>query len=281
MKKPLRDGSHRKVKPVMIVLTYLIFTVLLIIPLLQIGFGAAQHGMGTMVDSLLRPEALHAFWITAAVVLVVTVINTLFGVSTAILIVRGTWLGKRLRKLLNSLIDLPFAVSPIVAGFMIVLMLGPNTVLGALFAQADIAIVFAFPGMVIATLFVTYPLMVREVVPVLEEIGTQQEEAARLLGSYSWTTFWRVTWPSIRWGVVYGIVLTVARSLGEFGAVLVVSGNIMNKTQTVTTLVYQDMDNFNIAAANSLALMLAIISITLLLIMEWVKRRKGGLHHAH
>ena len=164
---------------------------------------------------------------------------------------------------------------------MIVLLLGPHTVLGAFLSDAGLPIVYAFPGMVLATLFVTFPLMVREIVPVLQEIGVQQEEAASLLGAYTWTTFWRVTWPSIQWGVIYGIVLTVARSLGEFGAVLVVSGNIMNKTQTMTTLVYQDVDNFNIAAANSLALLLAVISISLLLFMEWTKKRKRGLQHAH
>jgi len=127
---------------------------------------------------------------------------------------------------------------------------------------------------VIATLFVTFPLMVREVMPVLQEIGNDQEQAAATLGAYGWTTFVKVTWPSIRWAVVYGLVLTVARSLGEFGAVLVVSGNIMNKTQTATTLVYQDVENFNVAAANGVALVLAAFSVGLLLLMEWAKKRK-------
>lgn len=126
--------------------------------------------------------------------------------------------------------------------------------------------------MVIATLFVTFPLMVREVMPVLQEIGAQQEEAASTLGAYGWTTFWKVTWPSIRWAVIYGIVLTVARSLGEFGAVLVVSGNIINRTQTATTLVYQDVENFNVISANSVALVLAAFSVSLLLLMEWAKK---------
>ncbi|MGZ9583569.1 sulfate ABC transporter permease [Paenibacillus marinisediminis] len=265
----------------LILATYLIFVLLLVSPLLQMLYGAFQDGFQTIINALLRTEALHAMWMTAAVVLVVTGLNTLFGVCTALLVVRGGWLSRFLRKWMNSIIDLPFAVSPVIGGFMIVLLLGPHTVLGALLSEAGFPIVYAFPSMVLATLFVTFPLMVREVVPVLQEIGTQQEEAAYMMGAYSWTTFWRVTWPSIQWGVIYGIVLTVARSLGEFGAVLVVSGNIMNKTQTMTTLVYQDVDNFNIAAANSLAVVLAIISISLLLVMEWAKRRKGGPDHAH
>nr|WP_269671033.1 sulfate ABC transporter permease subunit [Paenibacillus sp. 481] len=259
----------------LIVFTYVVFFVLLIAPLIQIVIGALEQGSTTFIQAIMRPEALHALAMTGAVVLVVTLLNTIFGVMTAVMIVRGTWLGTKLRQLLNSIIDLPFAVSPIIGGFMIVLLLGPQTALGSLFASAGINIVYAFPSMVLATLFVTFPLMVREVVPVLQEIGTQQEEAASMLGAYSWTTFWQVTWPSIRWGVIYGVVLTVARSLGEFGAVLVVSGNIMNKTQTATTLVYQDVENFNIPAANSLALVLAICSIALLLLMEWAKKRKG------
>ena len=137
--------------------------------------------------------------------------------------------------------------------------------------------VYAFPGMVIATLFVTFPLMVREVMPVLQEIGNDQEQAAATLGAYEWTTFRKVTWPSIRWAVVYGLVLTVARSLGEFGAVLVVSGNIMNKTQTATTLVYQDVENFNVVAANGVALVLVAFSVGLLPLMEWAKKKGCAL----
>ncbi|WP_195576178.1 sulfate ABC transporter permease [Paenibacillus sp. 1001270B_150601_E10] len=272
-----RSGTSR----ILIGITYSVFLLLLIIPLMQVVISAMEHGLSSVVASLVRPEALHAMKMTLAVVVVVTCLNTIFGIFMAMTIVRGSWLGRGLRQWLNSIIDLPYAVSPVIGGFMIVLMLGPNTVIGTLLAQAGIPIVYAFPGMVLATLFVTFPLMVREVVPVLQEIGTQQEEAASMLGAYHWTTFWKVTWPSIRWGVLYGVVLTVARSLGEFGAVLVVSGNIMNKTQTMTTLVYQDVDNFNIASANSLALVLAAGSIALLLFMEWAKKRKGVHGDAH
>ncbi|MFW5434039.1 sulfate ABC transporter permease [Paenibacillus apiarius] len=275
-------GVRPKQSVILIVLTYLVFFALLIAPLLQMIAGAFEHGLHSFINALTRPAAIHAMAMTGAVVVIVTVVNMIFGILTALVLVRGNWLGTKLRHILNSLIDLPFAVSPIIGGFMIVLLLGPNTIMGAMFARAGIDIVYAFPGMVLATLFVTFPLMVREVVPVLQEIGTQQEEAASMLGAYDWTTFWRVTWPSIRWGVLYGVVLTIARSLGEFGAVLVVSGNIMNKTQTATTLVYQDVENFNIAAASSVALVLALISVVLLLVMEWAKKHKEQkAHKAH
>ncbi|MFD0588571.1 sulfate ABC transporter permease subunit [Paenibacillus sp. GCM10027627] len=257
-----------------ILLTYIVFTLLLIIPLIKIFTGAWADGVQGFIDALTRPQALHALMMTGIIVVVVTAINTLFGVMLALYLVRAQWLGTKLKRLLNSIVDLPFAVSPVIGGLMIVLILGPNTVIGALFEDAGFKMVYALPGMILATLFVTFPIMVREVMPVLQEIGAQQEEAASTLGAYSWYTFWKVTWPSIRWGVIYGVVLTVARSLGEFGAVLVVSGNIMNKTQTATTLVYQDVENFNVVAANGIALILAIFSVGLLLLMEWAKKRK-------
>ncbi|GAC43398.1 permease component [Paenibacillus popilliae ATCC 14706] len=256
-------------------MTYAVFLLLLLAPMAQIGAEAFRGGFFSFASALTRPEALHAMAMTGSVVIVVTTLNTIFGVLYALLLVRGSWLGKRVRWLLNSLVDLPYAVSPVIGGFMIALLLGPNTVLGALFSGMGMPVVYAFPGMVLATLFVTFPMMVREVAPVLQELGTQQEEAASTLGAYDWTIFWKVTWPSIQWAVTYGGVLTIARSLGEFGAVLVVSGNIMNKTQTATTMVYQDVENFNIGSAGSFALVLACVSVVLLLLMEWAKKHKG------
>ncbi|XEC93817.1 sulfate ABC transporter permease subunit [Paenibacillus tarimensis] len=262
-------------KKVWIPLTYLVFLVLLIAPLVRIFSGSWEEGWSGFIGAISRPHALHALYMTSVIVIIVTVINTIFGVMLALYLVRATWLGGRLKQLLNSVVDLPFAVSPVIGGLMIVLLLGPNTIIGTFFEGIGFKVVYAIPGMILATLFVTFPLMVREVMPVLQEIGTQQEEAASTLGAYSWYTFWHVTWPSIRWGVIYGVVLTVARSMGEFGAVLVVSGNIINKTQTATTLVYQDVENFNVLAANSVALVLAAFSVALLLLMEWAKQRKG------
>lgn len=258
-----------------ITLTYVVITLLLIIPLYKIFTGAWADGFSGFVEAITRTQSLNALKMTAIIVVTVTVINTIFGVMLSLYLVRATWLPSVLKRLLNSIVDLPFAVSPVIGGLMIVLLLGPNTVMGAFFNDIGIQIVYALPGMILATLFVTFPIMVREVMPVLQEIGHQQEQAASTLGAYSWYTFWKVTWPNIRYGVVYGVVLTIARSLGEFGAVLVVSGNIINKTQTATTLVYQDVENFNVVAANGIALILAAFSIMLLLLMEWSKKRKG------
>ncbi|KAA9004947.1 sulfate ABC transporter permease subunit [Paenibacillus spiritus] len=255
-------------------LTYAVFLLLIVAPLAKMTSGAFADGFSGFWSALTRPEALHALMMTLLVVLVVTALNTIFGIMTALYLVRAAWLPKRLKGILNSVVDLPYAVSPVIGGLMIVLLLGPDSPAGAWLAGIGVDIVYAFPGMVIATLFVTFPLMVREVMPVLQEIGAQQEEAASTLGAYGWTTFWKVTWPSIQWAVLYGVILTVARSLGEFGAVLVVSGNIMNKTQTATTLVYQDVENFNVTAAGGLALVLAAFSVGLLLLMEWSKKRK-------
>lgn len=255
-------------------LTYIVFALLLGAPVVRIAAGAWDESWSGFANGVTRPEALHALMMTGIIVVIVTIVNTLFGVMLALYLVRANWLGPQLKRILNSVVDLPFAVSPVIGGLMIVLLVGPDTALGSLLSGAGIDIVYALPGMVIATLFVTFPLVIREVMPVLQEIGSSQEEAAHMLGAYPWTTFWRVTWPSIRWSVVYGVVLTVARTLGEFGAVLVVSGNILFKTQTATTLVYQDVENFNLTAANSVALVLAACSVALLLFMEWAKSRR-------
>lgn len=270
-----RPAKSSKARSALIGMTYAVFLLLLLAPMAQIGAEAFRGGFSSFASALTRPEALHAMAMTGSVVIVVTTLNTIFGVLYALLLVRGSWLGKRVRWLLNSLVDLPYAVSPVIGGFMIALLLGPNTVLGALFSGMGMPVVYAFPGMVLATLFVTFPMMVREAAPVLQELGMQQEEAASTLGAYDWTIFWKVTWPSIQWAVTYGGMLTIARSLGEFGAVLVVSGNIMNKTQTATTMVYQDVENFNIGSAGSFALVLACVSVVLLLLMEWAKKHKG------
>ncbi|MBW7476566.1 sulfate ABC transporter permease subunit [Paenibacillus oenotherae] len=261
-------------KKLWISLTYLVFIILLIIPVIKIFTGAWADGWSGFADALSRKQSIHALMMTGIIVVVVTAINTVFGVMLALYLVRASWISHRMKQFMNSIVDLPFAVSPVIGGLMIVLLLGPSSIMGAFFEDIGFKVVYALPGMILATLFVTFPLMVREVMPVLQEIGSQQEEAASTLGAYSWYTFWHVTWPSIRWGVIYGVVLTVARSLGEFGAVLVVSGNIMNKTQTATTLVYQDVENFNVVAANSIALVLAAFSVGLLLLMEWAKKRK-------
>ncbi|MGG1517374.1 sulfate ABC transporter permease subunit [Paenibacillus oryzisoli] len=274
-------------KKLLIGISFLIVFLLIILPFIGIGFGAFEEGPSAFVDALTRPEALHALKISAIIVVIVTALNTIVGVYLSLQIVRGTWLSRWLKPLINAIIDLPFAVSPVIVGLMVIVIFGPNTALGSFMEEHSMKIVYAIPGMVIATMFITFPLMVREVVPLLEEIGTQSEEASATLGAGSLRTFFQVTWPSIRWGVVYGLILTIARSLGEFGSILVVSGNIINQTQTATTLVYQDAEQFQLVAANSVAFVLGLISISILLALEWLKRQSeskhngGGSPHAH
>lgn len=269
-------------------ISFLVIFLLIILPFFGITFGAFEDGPRAFLDALVRPEALHAMKISLIIVTIVTALNAIIGIYISLEIVRGSWISRWLKPIINALIDLPFAVSPVIVGLMVILIFGPNTALGAFLEDHNMKIVYAIPGMVIATMFITFPLMVREVVPLLEEIGTQSEEASATLGAGPWRTFIQVTWPSIRWGVVYGLILTIARSLGEFGSILVVSGNIIKQTQTATTLVYQDAEQFQLVAANSVAFVLGLISITILLALEWLKRRSeatknhgGGSPHAH
>jgi sulfate transport system permease protein len=282
-----RKGAA-SMRKLLIGISFLVIFLLIILPFLGISFGAFEDGPGAFFDALVRPEALHALKISLIIVSIVTVLNAIIGIYISIEIVRGSWISRWMKPIINALIDLPFAVSPVIVGLMVILIFGPNTALGAFLEDHNMKIVYAIPGMVIATMFITFPLMVREVVPLLEEIGTQSEEASATLGAGPIRTFFQVTWPSIRWGVMYGLILTIARSLGEFGSILVVSGNIINQTQTATTLVYQDAEQFQLVAANSVAFVLGLISITILLTLEWLKRRSeatrnhgGGSIHAH
>ncbi|MBM7650931.1 sulfate ABC transporter permease subunit [Neobacillus cucumis] len=266
---------------VYIAITVLLFALILILPFSSIVMSVFQKGVGPFFEAIKRPEALHAFKVSLIIVLFVVVLNTLIGVWLSLEITRGTWKSKWVRPIINVIIDLPFSVSPVIGGLMIILLFGPNTILGTFFENAGIKITYALPGMIMATVFVTFPLMIREIVPVLTELGISSEEASATLGAGSIRTFFQVTWPSICWSVYNGLVLTIARSVGEFGAVLVVSGNIINQTQTATTLVYQDSVDNNVIAANSVALLLGLFSVAVLLFLEWMKRRKEDKIHAH
>ncbi|WP_168121286.1 sulfate ABC transporter permease subunit [Paenibacillus sp. HB172176] len=261
--------------------TYIFFLLIIVLPLGYVGYAAFGQGWSGFIEAMTRREALHAFQVSFSIAAIVVVLNVFFGVFLALELVRGKWLARKLKPILNAIADLPFAVSPVIGGLMILLLFGPETVLGAFFGNLGVKVVFALPGMILATLFVTFPFVVREVAPVLEEIGEEAEEASRILGASPATTFWKVTLPGIRWSVIYGMILTVARSLGEFGAVLIVSGNIMNETQTATTLVYQDAGNFDMVSANSAALLLGLVSVAILLALEWVKQRRERQENGH
>lgn len=199
------------------------------------------------------------------------VLNTVFGVAIAWTICRDRFVG---RSLLGGLVDLPFAVSPVVVGLMAMLLFGRHGWFGPLLKQAGIKVIFSWPGMALVTTFVSLPCVVREVTPVLEEIGLGEEEAARILGASPAQTFLRVVLPNIRWGIAYGIVLTAARTLGEFGGVLLVSGGLAGKTETATLLIYRQLEERHDTSAHAVAVVLACVSITILVVMDWLKRRR-------
>ena len=246
------------------------FALLILVPTAALVRGAFAGGLAPFWQAMASVDALRAFRLTLGITLVATLVNTVFGVAFAVVLVRHRFWGKTL---VDGLVDLPFAVSPIVAGLMLVIVYGPQGWLGRWLEPAGVRVVYAWPGMALATIFVTLPFVVREVVPVLREFGVEQEEVAYTLGASRWTTFWRVTLPSVRWGLAYGVTLTVARSLGEFGALLVVSGNILGRTQTATLYVHDGIESFNTAGAYAASVLLAGVSFVMLIVMEALRKR--------
>ncbi|UMG93816.1 sulfate ABC transporter permease subunit [Nocardioides sp. TF02-7] len=235
-------------------------------PLALVGTHAFENGTEAIRGIFEDPDMVAALRLTAVAAVVATAINTVFGVAVSLLLVRNEFPGKRV---LSALIDLPLSVSPIVVGLALVLVYGGRDGwFGPTLESAGIEVIFSTPGIVMATAFVALPLVIREVVPVLKEVGTEQEQAARSLGASGWQTFWRITLPSIKWAVVYGVVLTLARSLGEFGAVKVVSGNVLGETRTATLAVEEKYLNFDQEGAYAIAFLLASVSVLAILIVS-------------
>jgi sulfate/thiosulfate transport system permease protein len=243
-------------------------TLLLVLPVAMVFRRAFENGVGAAWDAVTTPEAKHAFLITIVIALIAVPANTIFGIACAIAIVRHRFPGKGL---VNAIVDLPLALSPVVVGLAFLLLFGT----GGWFADLPFEVIFALPAMVLATIFVSLPFVVREVVPVLREIGTEQEQAASTLGASSWQTFRRVTLPAIRWAVAYGVVLTTARALGEFGAVSVVSGRIVGKTDTLTLHVEERFQSFDYVGAYAASVVLALLAIATLVAMSVFKPREG------
>jgi sulfate/thiosulfate transport system permease protein len=252
-----------------VALVYL--ALLLGIPVGLVFYRTFEHGLGAFWDSITTPAAIHAFWLTIEIAAIAVPLNAIFGVLTAIALVRGRFRGKTV---VEAIIDLPFAVSPIVIGLSLILVYGNSGWLGTWFVDHGIQVIFAVPGMVLATIFVSLPFVVREVEPVLREIGDEQEQAAATLGANARQTFLRVTLPAIRWGIAYGVVLSTARAIGEFGAVSVVSGKISGQTETLTLLVEKRFSNFDVAGAYAASALLAAIALATLLAMTLIKPRK-------
>ncbi|MEB3338611.1 MAG: sulfate ABC transporter permease subunit CysW [Leptolyngbyaceae bacterium] len=251
-----------------IVLAYL--GLVLLVPTVAVFVEAFRDGVGPFLANLTEPDFLHAVQLTLITSLIVVPLNTVFGLCAAWAIARHQFPG---RAFVISVLDLPFAVSPVVAGLMIVLLYGRNGWFGPWLEQVDLKIIFSFPGMVLATAFVTMPFVAREVIPVLEEAGSDQEEAARTLGANDWQIFWRVTLPTIRWALLYGVILTNARAMGEFGAVSVVSGNIAGETQTLPLFVEEAYKQYESPAAFSAAVLLAFLAVITLILKELLERK--------
>jgi sulfate/thiosulfate transport system permease protein len=245
--------------------------ILILAPLVSLALGAFEQGLGAIFEAFNQSFVLTSFWNTLWISLIVVVIHAVFGTIVSWVFVRHRFPG---RGLINGLIDMPFAVSPVVAGYMLLLLFGRNGLFGPLVEVTGVRVAFAFPGMVLATLFVTMPFMIRELVPVLEAFDTRQEKAAATLGASSWQTFWRVTFPALRWGLIYGVTLTFARALGEFGAVLVIGGAAQGSLMTTTLFIYHALEERQYIAAYSAALALGLFSLILVLGSDWLRSRK-------
>jgi sulfate/thiosulfate transport system permease protein len=257
-----------------LVVGYLIL--LVIWPVTLVARETFANGLAPVIDALRQPEVIFAFQLTLSAAFWAVVINTIFGVGISLLLVRYTFPGRRT---LNALVDLPLAVSPVVVGLSLVLVYSGRTGwLGGSLEQAGLQVIYAPPGIILATAFVSMPLVIREVVPVLQEIGTEQEQAASSLGASGWQTFARITLPAIRWALLYGVVLSLARSLGEFGAVKIVSGGVAMRTQTATLLVeerYQQFGVENSIVAYTAAFILALIAVLALVVVTSFRPDKG------
>jgi sulfate transport system permease protein len=234
-------------------------------PVAMIFYRTFEHGLAPVWSAVTQPNAVHAFWLSIELVAIVVPLNTAFGIGMALWIERGRSRG---RSLLGLLLDLPFAISPVVVGLALVLVYGRTGWFGDWLTAHGIQVIFSIPGMALATAFVSLPFVARETIPVLHELGTDGEQAAATLGAGAWQTFRRVTLPAIRWGVVYGVVLTTARALGEFGAVSIVSGRLEGQTQTLPLYVQDRFENFDATGAYAAAVVLALLAFATLLGMN-------------
>jgi sulfate transport system permease protein len=246
--------------------------IVLLAPLSMIFWRVYAEGIGRAWSALTSADTVHAFKVTLILTVIAVPLNTVFGIVCALAIVRRRFPGKGL---VNAFVDLPLALSPVVVGLALFLLYGRAGWFGPWFIDHNVQILFALPAMVLATVFVSVPFVAREVVPTLRELGDEQEQAAHTLGASGWQTFLRITLPSIRWAVIYGVVLTTARCLGEYGAVAVVSGSIVGKTETATLAVQDQYENLNQAGSYGISLALAGIALVVLVIMTLLKPKEG------
>jgi sulfate transport system permease protein len=265
-------GVGRRVRWLLLGTAILYVAILLLAPLAGIIWAALGEGLSVLGDTFSQPEVLHAFQLTAIITLITVMVTSVFGVVAALVLARHPFRGSGL---LSALVDLPLAVSPVIVGLMAVLLFGRGAWFEPFFAARGIQIMFALPSMILVTIFICIPFVIREVVPVLQELGTEEEQAARTLGASAWQTFFRITLPNIQWGLFYGAALSTARAMGEIGAVLIVSGTIQGHTETATLYVFRALEERQDASANLVALTLAAISIVILVGIEIFKRRQA------
>jgi len=264
-------AKARRGRRAIIALAIVWVSLLLLLPLAAIAWTVARAGLSSVAQTLTQPDVLHAFQLTAIITVITVLVTGVFGVIVAWVLVRQRFHG---RSLLNAIVDIPFALSPVTVGLAAVVLFGPGGWFQPFFAARGIQMIYALPAMILVTIFICIPFTIREVVPVLEEIGLDEEDASRTLGASVWHTFFKVTLPNIRWALAYGIALTTARAIGEIGAVLIVSGLIQGKTETATLFIYRAYEERQTAEAYVVALVLAAVSVGLLIVIEVLRHRQ-------
>ncbi|AIU89367.1 MULTISPECIES: sulfate ABC transporter permease subunit CysW [Pectobacterium] len=268
------SAAKRKKQPaayyILVSLAWVVFFLILVLPLMMVVTQGLDKGVGAFWDAITEPDAISALKLTLLATVISVPLNVVFGLATAWCVTKFEFRGK---SFLLALIDLPFSVSPVVAGLVYVLLFGAQSKIYPFLLEHDLQIVYAVPGIVLATIFVTLPYVARELIPLMEEQGSQEEEAARLLGANGWQMFWHITLPNVKWALIYGVVLCTARAMGEFGAVSVISGHIRGLTNTLPLHIEILYNEYNIVAAFSVAILLLIMSLVVLLLRQWSESR--------
>ena len=270
LKLQSRDATREPtwVRYTLITIALIFFLSCLMLPLILVFVEAFKQGLEVYVQALIDPDTLSAVKLTLLTAAIAVPINVIFGVAAAWAVSKFQFKGKAI---LTTIIDMPFSVSPVIAGLMIVLIFGAQGWLGGWLMEHDIKILYAVPAIVLATIFITVPFVARELIPLMEAQGTEEEEAAIVLGASGWQTFWKVTLPNIKWGLIYGVILCNARAMGEFGAVSVVSGHIRGETNTLPLHVEILYNEYTFSAAFAVSLLLAFLALLTLILKTWLE----------